>query len=164
MPTDCAEVTVVVLTIIDDAAIERMVVRFLEGSGHTVVSVADPLSLKSPQDEPRPLILGAYVRVEITGPDLAKAVRLPRTALRDGRRVWVMKPDETLDVRKVTIAWGANEDIYVSKGLADGELLITSDLGAPVQGMALRLPAGGGGASSRPATGPAPAQGPEAGP
>ncbi len=32
----------VVLTILDDAAIARMVVRLLEGWGHTVVSVADP--------------------------------------------------------------------------------------------------------------------------
>ena len=129
-----------------------------------LVSVTDPLSLRSSEEEARPLILGAYVRVDISGPDLANVVRLPRTALRDGRRVWVMDPDKTLDIREVTIAWSGDEDVYVREGLADGEWVITSDLGAPVQGMALRLPAGGGGASSRPATGPAPAQGPEAGP
>jgi len=103
-----------------------------------LVAVADPLHLSAPLHESRVLILGAYVRVEITGRRLEKVVRVSRTALRDGDSVWVMKPDHTLDIRQVRIKWSGNEYVCVGEGLRDGDLLITSDLGAPVQGVALR--------------------------
>lgn len=103
-----------------------------------LVTVKDPLQLKSPQQPFHPLILNSYVRVEIDGKDLANIVRVPRIALRDGGLVWVVKPDQTLDIREVKIVWGGNDHVYVSEGLAEGDLLITSDLSAPVEGMALR--------------------------
>lgn len=111
-----------------------------------LVAVANPLHLSAPLQERRVLILGAYVRVEIKGRKLEKVVRVSRTALREGDSVWVMKPDQTLDIRQVRIEWSGNEYVYVSEGLRDGDILITSDLGAPVQGMALRT----AGASARP--------------
>jgi len=103
-----------------------------------LVAVKDPLGLESPSAERPPLVLGAYVRVEIDGHDLTDVIRVPRTALRDGDRVWVMKEDDTLDIRGVEIAWSGNDHVYISEGLADGDLLVTSDLAAPVQGMELR--------------------------
>ncbi|MEE8567977.1 MAG: efflux RND transporter periplasmic adaptor subunit [Anaerolineales bacterium] len=103
-----------------------------------LVAVADPLELNSDSQNHHSLILESYVRVKIQGPDLADVVRIPRTALRDGNRVWVMQPDNTLDIREVTIIWGGNDHVCVTDGLADGDLLIISDLAAPVQGMALR--------------------------
>ncbi len=103
-----------------------------------LVKVADPLHLKVPLDQRRQLILGAYVRAEITGRDLPDVVRLPRTALRDGKEVWVMRRDRTLDIREVEIVWGGDEHVCVCGGLGEGDLLIVSDLPAPVAGMALR--------------------------
>ena len=91
-----------------------------------------------------------YVRVEMVGRNLPNVVRVARTHLRDGDRVWVMAPDNTLDIRTVAVAWGGNDHVCVSDGLADGDRLIVSDLGAAVQGMALRLPDSGD-ATSRPA-------------
>ena len=119
-----------------------------------LVKVEDPLGLKVAPEKRHPLILGAHVRVEIRGRDLQNVVRLARTALRDGDRVWVMNPDKTLAVCPVDVVWSGNDDVYVGKGLTDGDMLITSDLGAPVRGMALRTsdasksaPAGQGRAS-----------------
>jgi hypothetical protein len=103
-----------------------------------LVTVKDPLQLESPPQPFHPLILNSYVRVEIDGKDLANVVRVPRIALRDGGMVWVMKPDKTLDIREVKIVWGGNDHVYVSEGLSEGDLLITSNLSAPVAGMALR--------------------------
>jgi len=103
-----------------------------------LVTVADPLGLKADSAERRALILDSYVRVDIEGRALDGVVRVPRTALRDGQRVWVMTEDRTLDIRQVTIAWSGNDHVCISEGLADGDLLITSNLGAPVQGMALK--------------------------
>jgi RND family efflux transporter MFP subunit len=120
--------------------VERLMAE-LEPQGkmaRLLVAVQDPLELSSDTGQRYPLILGSYVRVEIRGRDLPNVVRVPRTALRDGRCVWVMRPDRTLDIRQVKTVWSGNEHVYVTDGLSEGDLLITSDLGAPVQGMALR--------------------------
>lgn len=102
-----------------------------------LVSVPDPLDLEE-AGRRHPLVLDAYVRVEIKGRTLPDVVKVPRGALRDGSRIWVMTPDGALDIRPVDVLWSGNDDVYVSDGLKDGELMITSDLAAPVQGMALR--------------------------
>jgi RND family efflux transporter MFP subunit len=123
---------------------EGQVVRLLtdlepEGRmARLLVSVKDPLHLNSSVDQPQPLILGSYVRVEIQARPLSNVIRVPRTALHDGNRVWVMKPDKTLEIRETEIVWSDNEHVCISGGLTNGDLLITSDLGAPVDGMKLR--------------------------
>ena len=122
-----------------------------------LVAVKDPLGLKRPPEQRRPMILGAYVRVEIDGRELPGVIRVARTALRDGDRVWVMQADRTLDVRKVKIVWGGLDHVFVTDGLHEGDLLVTSDLAAPVQGMALRRAGSGARESStQPVGKPAP--------
>ncbi|MBN2582660.1 MAG: efflux RND transporter periplasmic adaptor subunit [Planctomycetes bacterium] len=106
-----------------------------------IVTVTDPLDLSSEASSRRPLILGSYVRVAIHGRQVDDVVGIPRTALRDGRRVWVMTPDKALDIRDAEVIWGDAETVYLGSGLAEGDQLVTSDLGAPVQGMTLRTKA-----------------------
>lgn len=103
-----------------------------------LVSVEDPLELKAAPEHRRPLILGRYVRVEIVGQKLSQVVRVERTALRDGNKVWILGPDDTLEIRDVKISWAGNNHVYVAAGLGPDDQLIVSDLGAPVAGMALR--------------------------
>jgi multidrug efflux pump subunit AcrA (membrane-fusion protein) len=103
-----------------------------------LVAIDDPLGLKLAPEMRLPLVLGTYVRVEIIGRELPNIVRLDRTALRDGSRVWVMGKDGKLEIRDVTIAWSGARHVCVSEGLNDGDKVVTSDLGAPVPGMALR--------------------------
>lgn len=103
-----------------------------------LIAVKDPLGLAASPAQRPPLILGSYVRVEIEGRHIENVVRVARTALRDGVRVWVIKPDSTLDIREVSIIWSGSDHVYVAQGLNDGDRLITSDLGTPVPGMALR--------------------------
>ncbi|MFW6146652.1 MAG: efflux RND transporter periplasmic adaptor subunit, partial [Planctomycetota bacterium] len=103
-----------------------------------LISVPDPLDLEAPADRRRPLILGGYVRVEIDGRTLEDVVRLDREHLRDGGQVWVMGPDDRLEIRDVAIAWSGGDDVCIDDGLADGDRLVVSDLGAAVEGMLLR--------------------------
>ena len=103
-----------------------------------LVTVQDPLQLHGAVRTRHPLILGSYMRVEIEGLEVPDIVKVPRTAVREGNRIWVMSPDEKLDIRTVSIVWSGNDHVYISEGLADGDLLIISDFGTPVQGMPLR--------------------------
>jgi len=103
-----------------------------------LVSVQDPLALTQPAGTPR-MLLGSYVRTVIEGRQLPKAVALDREAVRDGDTVWVMTEDNRLSIRPVTIAFRNQDTVLVTGGIAQGERLVTSNLPAPVAGMALRL-------------------------
>lgn len=119
-----------------------------------LISVPDPLDLNVPPETARPLLLGAFVRLEIAGREMPQAVEVPRTALHDGVNVWVMTPEGALDIRETAIGWNGRESVYIQEGLNGGDLLVTSDLAAPVQGMALRTgdekPKDAGGATAKP--------------
>jgi len=103
-----------------------------------LVSVRDPLQLEANVENRHPLILGSYVRVEIEGPEVQDIVKVPRAALREGSDIWVMGQDAKLDIRAVRILWSGNDHVYVSDGLDEGDRLVVSNIGAPVQGMNLR--------------------------
>ena len=103
-----------------------------------IVVVKDPLGLNMKQGPCHKLILNSYVRVEIEGRELTNVIRIPRKALRDGDKIWILSPDNTLDIRDVKIAWSGDEEVYVTNSITDGDLLITSDLATPVKDMALR--------------------------
>ena len=100
-----------------------------------LILVNDPLDLKSSGNIRPPLLIGEYVRVEIEGPELEGVVALPRTALRDGRSIWMIGDDNTLDIRAVDIVWRGEETVLVKNSLADGEWIIITDLSTPIQGM-----------------------------
>ena len=94
--------------------------------------------------ELQPLILGEYVRVEIEGEELHEVFRIPRTALRNDREIWVAAGDGRLAIRPVEIIWRDEMQVLVRDGLQVGDLLIVSNLAVPVDGMAVRVDQGTG--------------------
>ncbi|MBN1517400.1 efflux RND transporter periplasmic adaptor subunit [Candidatus Sumerlaeota bacterium] len=104
-----------------------------------LVSVADPLALQ-PENEDQPaLLIGSYVSVEIEGSALEDVYALDRALLRDGDQVWIMTPEDTLEIRLVKVAHRGPEQLLVSEGLSPGERVVVTTLSAPVEGMALRV-------------------------
>ena len=104
-----------------------------------IVAVDDPLALTAENAGALPLLLGAYVEVEIEGPRLEDVVRVPREALRGGRHVWVMNAEGRLELREVNIVWRQRDAVVVRDGLAAGERYVTSRISTPVPGMKLTL-------------------------
>ncbi len=108
--------------------------------GRVLIEVHDPLALNSSLSE---LILGDHVRVELQAGSLEDVVELPREALRGNNQVWVAKKGEnnefTLDIRDVEVMWKDANVAMVSTGIEAGDMVISSPLGAPIQGMSLRL-------------------------
>ena len=105
-----------------------------------LVEVKNPLDLGRPAGTPRPpLLLGAYVQVAIEGRTLQNVVAVPRRAVHEGNRLWVMTPENTLDIREVDIVWRDREYALVARGLAAGERVVTSAIPTPVTGMRLRV-------------------------
>lgn len=103
-----------------------------------LVSVADPLKTgDGPGD--LPLLLGSYVRVQIDGEVIRDAYVLPRTALRDASRIWIVDEQGRLQWQQVDILDRLPTDIVVRDGLAPGMQVITSALPLAVPGMDVRV-------------------------
>ena len=103
-----------------------------------LVAVDDPLSLTEPMGQRYPLLLGSYVRVSIQGPEMGDVYRVPRAALRDTTRVWVLNHKNELEVRIVNIVYRYADYVVVDKGLHAGDKIVTSQIPIPVPGMPLR--------------------------
>lgn len=103
-----------------------------------LVAIQDPLELEKPDNGRRPLLLGEYVRVEIEGPALRDVIVLPRPTIREGSRVWVKNEENQLEVRQVDVVLSRKETVLISRGLRDGEQVITSQLTAAIPGLLLR--------------------------
>jgi len=104
-----------------------------------LVSVKDPLDLKSGKTGRLPLLIDSVVHVEIEGIRLAGILKIPRTALREGSKIWLADRSGKLIVRNAGILWRDAETVLLKEGLKEGELLVLSDIPAPVEGMKLRL-------------------------
>lgn len=102
-----------------------------------LATIKNPLALSSAHTVYRPLLLGDYVQAEIEGQEFENILNIHRSALRDGAYVWLLTDNNTLDIRKVDIAWKDRDTVLITNDLVEGQRIITSDLPAPVQGMAL---------------------------
>ena len=104
-----------------------------------LAEIPDPLSLQPATSEQPKLLLGSYVRVEITGKLLPKAAAIERNLIHNGDQLWIMDEVGRLDIRTVEIAFRGQDQVLVTGGVSHGEKLITTNLPSPVQGMTLRL-------------------------
>ncbi|BBO84201.1 RND superfamily efflux pump MFP component [Desulfosarcina ovata subsp. sediminis] len=101
-----------------------------------IIAVQNPLGTMAKPAASR-LMIDDYVYADITGRELNDVIELPRAALQDDDTVWI-NSDNTLDIRKVTLAWKSTDKVYIKSGLTAGEQVVMSNLATPVQGMALK--------------------------
>ena len=103
-----------------------------------LIAVDDPLNLGH-NDEKYPLLLGSYVKVEIEGKMVEDVIVIPNSALRQNNKIWIMTPENTLEIKPVNIVWRRKESVIIRGGIDMGSWLITSKINTPVEGMELRL-------------------------
>ena len=103
-----------------------------------LVAIQDPMELEKSDNGRRPLLLGEYVRVEIEGPVLHDVIVLPRPTIREGTRVWVKNAENQLEVRPIDVVLSRKDTVLISRGLQDGEQVITSQLTAAIPGLLLQ--------------------------
>ncbi len=101
---------------------------------HVFVEVDNPFEVV---DGNAMLTPGMFVEVDIQGAPLKNAFVLPRRAVRGRDSVWVVK-DGKLDIRKVVVAMSNKDVSYITDGLDDSDVVVTSTIEAAVNGMNLR--------------------------
>jgi len=100
---------------------------------NVVVRVEGPYATRPP------LVAGLFVSVDIQGRTLENAAVIPRSALRENNRVWVVDENGQLKFRDVDVARLSSNSAILQSGLVDGEMLVTSSLKAVTNGMNVRV-------------------------
>ncbi|WP_192034945.1 efflux RND transporter periplasmic adaptor subunit [Halomonas sp. YLGW01] len=110
----------------------------LENGGlmtQVMVAVDDPLAFERP-DAPA-LRLGDLLEARLH-PDRARPlIRLPVSALRGNRQVWVLDEQDRLRIRDVELAYRGDTFALIEAGLADGARVVLGTLATPEAGMSL---------------------------
>ncbi len=101
-----------------------------------IASVAAPYA----QSETKPpLAVGLFVDAEIIGSSFDRIAILPRSALRANQQVYVIDGNNRLRSRDVEILRIAEDDVFISGGLSQGDRVCISSLDSAVEGMRIRL-------------------------
>jgi RND family efflux transporter MFP subunit len=103
-----------------------------------LVEIDDPLGLSDGEPDALPILLGSYVDVAIEASSLDDVIEVPRVAVREGNRVFVMNGEGRLELREVEVVWSRPQSILVRGGLRSGERIVTTPIAAPIPGMLLR--------------------------
>ena len=110
-----------------------------------VVEVRDPFNARNPA----PLAPGMFVTARLEGSSRETLVAAPRSALKRNEYVYVVRPDNTIDVRAVRAAQTTADEVLFREGVADGERVVVSVLTSPRQGMAVTPIDRAGGSAQR---------------
>ena len=108
--------------------------------GQILVSLNDPFSLKDSSNDP--IYLNSYVRIEIEGLPYKKLLKIQRKHVREDNKIWVMNSQKLLSYRTITPIINLEEYLFGKCLLKEGDVIITSNLPAPLPGMALRTKKG----------------------
>ncbi len=103
-----------------------------------LVAVEDPLAMAEENRGAPALRLGDVVRLTFATRERDDLIALPAAALRPGDEAWLLDDRDRLERRPVRVVHRDDRQVLVAEGLAAGERVITSPLGQPRTGMALR--------------------------
>jgi hypothetical protein len=79
-----------------------------------------------------------FVHAEIAGVNSQEALVLPRLALRNANKVYVINDENRLEIRTVEVISTSEERVLVANGVEVGDKVVTSTIPAAVDGMEVR--------------------------
>ena len=122
-----------------DARVVRSEGVFDTGSGvlYVVAQVDDPYDLAA--SGRTPLRMGTFVTAAIAGLPGGELFAVPRYALSRGTTLWVVDANSTIQPRTVGVVRHDEDLAYLDRGLADGEIYVTTPIDHPLPGMRVRL-------------------------
>lgn len=100
-----------------------------------LVEIRDPLATGAEPRNSVPLLIGSYVQVEIDAGTLENVLTIPRTALREGDRLWSVDAQDRLRIHETEVLWPRGETLLVANTVPPGERLVVSGLRVALPGM-----------------------------
>ncbi|MBX2797411.1 MAG: efflux RND transporter periplasmic adaptor subunit [Myxococcales bacterium] len=123
-------------SVVRDGSVAQLMAQLDPQTRTAQLLVAVPDPMEAPEGE-LPLLPGAYVDVTIDGRVLEQVLRVPRTAIDGGDKVWVVEREGILGSRTVTIGWREADSVVITDGLDAGSRVVVSPLALPIEGMAV---------------------------
>ena len=103
---------------------------------YIVAQIDDPYGrLKSSEAAGKPLMMGTFVSAIIGGKTIDNAFAIPRIALLQGNKVALVDDEQRLRLRVIEPIFADSDFYYVSQGLDEGDEIIISAVGVPIDGM-----------------------------
>lgn len=103
---------------------------------YAIAEVQDPYGLGS--DDGAPMAVGMFVNADIEGVNSQSALVLPRLALRNANKVYVINDENRLEIRTVEVLSTSKNVVLVTTGVEVGDKVVTSTIPAAVDGMEVR--------------------------
>jgi RND family efflux transporter MFP subunit len=103
----------------------------------TVARLEDPYAMRGGEAEL--LRVGTFVKASILGREMNNMVLLPRHVLRAGNQLWVVDAQLKLRNREVHTLRTEGDEIYVTSGLQEGDLVALSTINDALPGMKVRI-------------------------
>ena len=102
---------------------------------YATAEVQDPYGLAA--SEGMPMAVGMFVNAEIAGVSQQYAYVMPRLALRNKDKVYVINEDNELEIRTVEVLSTSEDRVLVTSGVDTGDRVVTSPVPNAVDGMAV---------------------------
>lgn len=103
-----------------------------------IATVDDPFGKGADGDAP--LAPGLFVSAEIQGKVLENIMIAPRNALRGKDQIYLAdSEDQVMHIQTVDVIYSDPEGVYISSGVREGDLAITSPISAPFEGMSITI-------------------------
>lgn len=102
---------------------------------YAVARIADPYQLHG---DDNPLPVGTFVAAQIEGSEAKNVIRVPRRIVRGSDELMFVDADNKLQFGKVNILRSDANYIYVNGGAKPGDVIVTTVLESPVNGMPVR--------------------------
>ena len=105
-----------------------------------LVEVTNPFNLdeEKQKNQRGKILLGSYVKVRIDAGELNNVYVIPREALREDDKLWMITADGHLDIRQVKVLWRRIDDVLVTDEEPIEVPIVISRLVSPVSGMQIR--------------------------
>jgi RND family efflux transporter MFP subunit len=100
---------------------------------YATAEVADPYGLGA--TDGMPMAVGMFVGAEIEGVNEQSAYVMPRLALRNHDKVYVINAENRLEIRTVDVLSTSEEQVLVTSGVNPGEHVVTSTIPNAKDGM-----------------------------
>ncbi len=85
------------------------------------------------------LLLGSYVEATIEAGDMPQVIKVPRRALRDNRKVWVVDAEDRLQVRAAEVRWESGQHFLLDVNTVEpGDRVVVSRIGGLITGAQVR--------------------------
>lgn len=114
------------------------IVKFDQKTRTVIVAVKIPAAMAVSDSGSLPLVEGMFCSVEIPGRPMENVFRLPRWAVSFSNLVYTVK-DNRLKTVPVTVVRSQGEQTFVSRGLQEGDRVITTRLVDPLENSLLEI-------------------------